>query len=69
MAARMAKKECEYFAEDHQSDSKKPFKEKQPSKEIAVLHDAKGKGALRDNKAIAEKLSDLFVWVFTAEGV
>lgn len=54
----MAKKECEYFAEDHQSDSKKLFKEKQPSKEIVVLHDAKG--ALGDNKAIAEKLSDLF---------
>lgn len=29
MATRMAKKECEYFAEDHQADSKKLFKEKQ----------------------------------------
>lgn len=25
----MAKKECEYFAADHQDDSKKLFKEKQ----------------------------------------
>lgn len=43
---------------------------KKPSRETAVPHHAKGlKGALGDNKAIAEKLSDFFAQVFTAEGV
>lgn len=43
---------------------------KKPSKEITTVHDAKSlKGALRDRKVTAEKLREIFAYVFTAEGV